>query len=168
MESETQKNKILQLEQRIMDLENKFKSLTNSTTIPIEIENALIGRGFQNVGDKELIVYYEAGVGANAFTEKYRVVKFRNKYVYYSYEDGLKQFTVNTTTNVIHSENHGFVDGRYLAFRTTDTLPAGIDSLIDSYTVINATANTYQATIDGVNPVDITSAGSGDQYAFTY
>ena len=156
------------LQQQIDELKKEIDKLKSPTTFPIEIENALIQRGFQNVGDKELVLYYEAGVGGNAFTEKYRLTKFRNRQEYESYGNGIKQFTVNTTTNIVTSQNHGFIDDQYISFRTTNTLPVGLDSLIDTYKVLNATADTYQVTTDGVNPVDITSLGVGEQYAFVY
>lgn len=167
MDTET-KNKIIALENEVRDLKTKLNSIFSLSNFPNELENILIQRGFQNVGESELQVTHEGGVGGNTFLNKYRQTKFRNKVEYYTYPDGVKQFTVNTTTNVCYCPNNGFIDGRYFLFETTGTLPAGLDSTIDTYWVINATQDTFQVTTDGVNPVDITSIGTGDQYASTY
>lgn len=161
--------KIRTLEMKIIELETKLNSLFSISDFPLDIENILIKRGFYNIGDKELVVYYESGVGGQSFTEKYRTTKYREKNEYQSFSNsGLKPYTVNTTSNVCNSTNHGFTDGQYIVFRTTDTIPGGLDSVITTYWVLNATADTFQVTSDGVNPIDITSSGAGEQYAFVY
>lgn len=165
MDTET---RIKTLESKINELENKLLSLFSVSTFPLDLENTLIQRGFQNVGEKELSLYYSGGVSGKTFKENYRQVKYRNRNELITFREGIKIFTVNTTTNVCSSNNHGFIDGQYITFRTTDTLPSGLDSLSDTYWVLNSTQDTFQVTIDGINAVDITSTGSGEQYAFIY
>jgi len=168
MENEAN-NKIIALEQRITELENKLNSLFSISSFPSEIESVLIKRGFYNVGENELYVYYESGIAGKPFEEKYRIAQYREKSEYRNFTNsGLTNFYVNTTTNICNSPNHGFVNGQFIAFRTTDTLPGGLDSLIATYRVLNATADTYQVTTDGINPVNITSAGAGEQYSFVF
>lgn len=163
--------KIKQLENRVNELEKKFKSLENGFSIPPNIVEALISRGFQNVSNNELVLYSEGGVGANTFVSKYRVTKFCNKNEYYDYSNGIKHYSVNTSTDTCFSPNHGFNDGNYLSFLTTDSgvgLPSPIDTTLNTYYVINATQNTFQITIDGINPINLTDGGTGEQFAFAY
>ena len=167
MENEN-KNKIVSLENRVKELEDFIRSLKLPGTIPNEIVEAFIGRGFMNVGTNELVVYYEGGVGGNLFTEKYRTTRYGNKTEYLQYPGGIKLFTVNTTSNVCQSPNHGFLAGQYVVFRSTGTIPAGLDSLVDTYTILSTTQDTFEVTTDGINPVDITDVGVGQHYAFAF
>ena len=168
MNDDEKENRILQLEEQVNDLKTKYESLLSSSGISVELEEALIKRGFVNVNEKEIILYSEGGVGGNTFTNRYRLTRFRNKSDYTQYINGIRQFTVTLASDLINVPNHGYKDGQYLQFQTTDTLPAGLDSLIDSYVVINATANTFQASVDGVDPVDITDIGVGEHYVNTF
>lgn len=162
MDSQTQ-NKIAQLEQQIVELNRKFTLLTNFSTIPLEIENALIGRGFLKYDSD---IYYEAGAGGNAFHDIF--VKYGTQKFNLNIPNPLIAFTVNTSTNVCTAYNHGFADGNNINFYTTNTLPGGLDSLILTYFILDTTDDTFRLTTDGVNPIDITSAGVGIQYAQAY
>lgn len=168
MDNTERDNRITQLEDELNDLKLKYEALLNSSTMPIELENTLIKRGFVNVGEKEIIVHSEGGVAMKVFTNKYRLTRFRNKSDYIEYINGIKQFTVTIASDLINVPNHGYTDGQYLNFQTTDTLPAGLDPTLFSYVVLNATVNTFQASIDGVNPVDITTVGNGEHYVNTF
>lgn len=161
--------KIRVLEAKVAELETKLNSLFSVSSFPLQLEDVLVKRGFYNVGDNELITYYESGAGANSFTDVFRIVKYREKTEYHNFTNsGLKSFYVDTTANTCISPNHGFAVGQYIEFRTTDTLPGGLDNTTSTYTILTATADNFTVTLDGVNPVDITSAGTGDQFAFTY
>lgn len=158
--------KIRILEAKVAELETKLNSLFSTSSFPLQLEDVLIRRGFYNLGERELTLYYSGGVGGNVFRSTHRLERFRNISSY-----GVIPYIVNTTDNTCYAPNHGFFDGRYISFLTTDPnvgLPAGLDSPITTYWVINATQDTFQVTTDGVNPVDITSTGTGDQYAYTY
>ena len=76
--------RIRQLESKIIELENKLNSLFSVSSFPLQLEDVLIKRGFYNVGDNELITYYESGAGANSFTDRFRIVKYRERADYTS------------------------------------------------------------------------------------
>lgn len=69
---------------------------------------------------------------------------------------------VDVNTNTITSNAHGLSNLDRIAFtlETAASLPTGI-ATNTVYRAINVTANTFQASIDGLNPVDITALGSG-------
>lgn len=156
-------DKILILENRIKELERKFSLLENAGTIPKNIVDALSSRGFL-LYDGDIV--FEGGVSGNVFNNIF--VKYTNQKFILQLPYPLKRFTVNTSTEVCTSVGHQLADGNNIQFYTTDTLPAGLDSLISTYAVLNATADTFQVTTDGVNPVDITSVGVGVQYVQVY
>ncbi len=165
---EDEKDKIIRLENELNDLKTKFNELFNSSTFPIILENVLIQRGFYNLGEGEMKVYREGGVGGNMFESKIRRVKYRNVD---ELQNGLKSFIVNATTNVFFSKNHGFIDGQYIEFYNTNPagdFPAPIAPLAFSYLVLNATQDTFQISTDGINPIDITNTGTGTFYAIAY
>lgn len=162
MDTET-KNLIQQLKTRVTELENNYKNLQDSSKIPMVIENALVNRGFLKY-DSDL--YYEAGAGGNAFHDI--IVRYLNVKFNLNIPNPLRIFYVNVSTNICTSPAHGFADGNTVNLYTTNTLPSGLDNPIMTYAILNPTDNTFQLTTDGVNPVDITSAGVGVHYAQAY
>ena len=160
--------KITRLERELNELKIKFNELFNSSTFPITLENVLIQRGFYNLSESEMLVYREGGVGGNMFESKIRRVKYRNVD---ELQNNLKPFIVDPTTDVFFSKNHGFKDGQYIEFYNTNqtgAFPSPINTLLNSYTVLNATQDTFKITTDGINPVNITKTGTGTFYATAY
>jgi len=162
MDIET-KNKIAQLENKIRELEDKFKLLTNYSTIPLDIVNAFVGAGFLKYDGN---LDFTGGVGGNVFPNIF--VKYANSRFLLSLPYPLTSFIANSTTDTCYAKGHSLNDGNTVVFYTTDTLPEGLDSLIETYAIINATADTFQLTTDGINPVDITTDGVGIQYVQPY
>lgn len=70
-------------------------------------------------------------------------------------------FTVDATTNTINSPGHDLNNGEQFTTKSSGNLPGGLTTQT-AYFVINATANSLQASLvlDG-SAVDITNAGSG-------
>ncbi len=86
-----------------------------------------------------------------------RVIKFKLE---------LKNYTVNATTNVFTyaNGNHNLNNGDRIAFTTDGLLPNGLNE-VTAYYVINRTGTTFQvSTSSGGSAVDVTDAGSGNQY----
>jgi len=162
MENEN-KNKIIELESKVKKLENIVESLKIAGTIPKEIVEAFVKRGFL-MWDGD--ISFEGGVSGNTFQNIF--IRYLNQRFLQQLPYPLKRFTAVAATDTCHSIGHGFNDGNNVVFYTTDTLPAGLDSLIVTYFIFNATADTFQLTTDGINPVDITDAGVGVQYAQVY
>ena len=61
--------------------------------------------------------------------------------------------------NIDHSN---FIDYACL-LSSSGALPGGLDLGIALY-IINATKNSFQLSTDGINPLDITSKGTGTHY----
>lgn len=162
MENEN-KNKIIELESKIKKLEDMFNALKIAGTIPKEIVEAFIKRGFL-AWDGDLT--YVAGAGGNTFQNIF--IRYLNQRFLQQLPYPLKRFTAVAATDTCHSIGHGFTDGSNVTFYTTDTLPVGIDNPAGSYFIFNATEDTFQVTTDGISAVDITSAGIGVQYAQTF
>ena len=162
MENEN-KNKIMMLEEKVKKLEDFVASLSIAGMIPKSFVEALITRGFL-AWDGDLT--YEAGASGNTFNNIF--IRYLNQRFLQQLPYPLKRFTAVASTNTCHSIGHGFNDGNNVTFYTTDTIPGGLDSLIDTYAIFNATADTFQLTTDGINAVDITTAGVGVQYAQAY
>jgi len=162
MENEN-KNKIAILEGKVKKLEDFVASLNIAGMIPKSFVEALITRGFLAWdGD----ISFEGGAGGNTFNNIF--IRYLNQRYLQQLPYPLKRFTAVAATNTCHSIGHGFNDGNNVTFYTTDTLPGGLDSLIETYAIYNATADTFQLTTDGVSAVDITDAGVGVQYAQVY
>lgn len=150
-----------QLIQRIEALEKEINNLKTSTTIPIEIVNAFKGVGFLKY-ESDLIYY--GGASGSAFYNIFAEYSGKKSLIAVSY--GLKQFVADASTDVCTSigNAHGFADGNQVILYSTDTLPGGLDT-VSSYYVMNSTATTFKLSLDNINPVDITSAGTGTHYA---
>lgn len=154
-------NETQQLIQRIEELERKIEELTSTTDLPLELKNALVRNGFLRFREN---VYYEGGASGNTF--KNIIVDYGNEKIVLA-PAGLFTpiaFTVNTGTDTCTSVGHPFSDDHQVFLSTTGTLPAGLNS-VDSYWIISSTADTFQLSLDGVNPVNITSTGTGTHYA---
>lgn len=78
-------------------------------------------------------------------------------------------FTVDDTTDIFTSNNHGLANGNRVLVSSTTTLPTGI-STNTIYFVINSTTNTFQlSTSSGGSAVDLSSTGSGEhQFHITF
>jgi hypothetical protein len=77
-----------------------------------------------------------------------------------------EEFTVNTSTNIITCTAHGLSDGHCITLKTTDTLPAGLNTT-DRYYVISSDTDTFalSMTQDG-GAVNITDTGTGTHTVF--
>ena len=76
-------------------------------------------------------------------------------------------FTVNTTSNQITATSHGMSSGQAFTVITDTTLPGGLSHTTAYYAnVVNANTitahTTYADSLTGANPVDITTAGTGN------
>lgn len=149
------------LQNKIDELEKKVEELTSPTDLPLEFKNTLVKNGFLKFREN---VYYTGGASGNTF---------KNIIVDYNTEQIVIQpaglftpipFTVDTGTDTCNATAHPFSDDHQVFLSSTGTLPAGLTS-VDSYWIINSTADTFQLSLDGVNPVNITSAGTGTHYA---
>lgn len=156
MDTQTQ---IQTLTDRVTQLEAFIAKLQDFSQIPLEVENAFRARGFLKF-DKDVRFY--GGASGNAFD--YIFVRYGNVKSLLGVTNNLIEFTVNTGTDTCNAVGHGFSDGMQVILFSTDSLPSGLD-LVSSYTVLNATADTFQLASDGINVDDITDSGTGTQYA---
>jgi len=136
-----------------------MNDMMDFSRIPIEVENALVARGFMKF-DKPVRFY---GGASGNFTD-YIYVKYLQKESLIEVINGLVPFTVNTTTDTVLSTNHGFSDGQQVILFSTGDLPSGLD-LLSSYWVMNATADTFQLSSDNITVDNITDNGVGNHYA---
>jgi hypothetical protein len=68
---------------------------------------------------------------------------------------------VNTATETVTSNAHGYANGTPIQIAATTTIPAGLSALT-TYYVVGATTNTFQFSLTvGGAAIDITSAGAG-------
>ena len=76
------------------------------------------------------------------------------------------RFSANSATSVFTATDgqHNFKNGDILDLTTTDTLPAGLDTITDYY-VINGSGTTFQLSLTfGGSPVTISDVGVGTHY----
>lgn len=96
-------------------------------------------------------------------------VEVRKGYQYHSWDIGASPKTVSaidTGTETLTSNSHGFTDGQEVKVYATTTIPGGLSDN-RTYFVISAATNTFQlSTTSGGSAVDITSAGSGTIYVW--
>jgi hypothetical protein len=151
------------LQNQINELKNEINNLKSSSTIPLDIQEALIGRGFLKYdGD----LNYVGGVSGQLFPNIF--IKYSNKRFLLPVGYPVYAFRADPATDTCYSPAHMLNDGNTVSLYTTDTLPGGIDDPMETYAVLNPTNNSFQLTTDGVNPVNITDAGVGTQYAQPY
>ena len=152
-------NETQYLQQQIDELKEQIERLLSPVDFPLEFKNALVRQGFLKFREN---VYRDGGVSGNTF--KYLLVDYGNETA--TIDAGFTQvsFTANAGTDVCTANSHPFSDDQQVSLYSTGTLPAGLSS-VDSYFIINATLNTFQLSLDGVNPVNITTTGTGVHYA---
>ena len=150
-------------------------TLVNAATYYPEVVNTSTIKLYQTLGD------YSAGINTVGFTtaNKIGVHKFK---LYYDektlkdirvldggsgYENRqvfVKPIGINTITNVIHFDNHGFNNGDKIVYQTAvgigSTLPTTITGLTTS-TGITTTSNFYQILKLNDNAFRLTNAGLG-------
>lgn len=150
------------LQQQIDELRQEMNNLKSADTIPLEVQNAFIKRGFMKF-DSNLTFY--GGTKGMAFY--YIFTEFENQKALFSITPStdFKIFSVNTSTEICTSLNHGFADGKQLLLYSTDTLPGGLDAAGVSFWVMNTTTDTFKLSSDGTNVSNITSNGVGTHYA---
>jgi len=88
---------------------------------------------------------------------------------YHSWDIGASPKTVSsidTGTETLTSNSHGFSDGDEVKVYATTTIPAGLSDNRTYYIVSSATNTFKLATTSGGSAVDITSAGSGTIYVW--
>ena len=150
-------------------------TLVNTATYYPEVVNTRTVKLYQTLGD------YSAGINTVGFTttNKIGVHKFE---LYYNektlkdirvidggsgYENRqvfVKPIGINTITNVIHFDNHGFNNGDKIVYSTAvgigSTLPTTVTGLTTS-TGITTTSNFYQVLKLNSNAFRLTNAGLG-------
>jgi hypothetical protein len=153
---------IAELERKVEELTNKVSNLYDTYKFPLEVKDALVANGF--LQHYETLIY-EGGAGGNLFTSI--LVKYLDKLSLVAIGQKLTAFSVNTSTDTCYAFGHNLSDGQTVSFYSTDTLPGGLDSLIVTYTIVNATVETFQVD-NGSGTVNITTNGVGVQYVQPY
>ena len=155
--------RLKKIEEHLKKIDDFIESLKNPNTFPKEIRDALINVGFLKFDGS---ISYEAGAGGNFFEEIF--VKYLNQRKMI----GISQIPFTFVVASISSNTCSFINtdispldiqGQSIQLYTSGTLPGGLDLAVP-LSIINCTATTFQISTDGVNPIDITSAGSGTQY----
>lgn len=132
-------------------------------TIPIYTYNQLLKKLDLDpqVGDNN---YYTTLVASGGVNMRTKLEQLAAKLDSDTGVSNIKTFTssdVDTGTEVITINSHGFTNGQPVKFSTTGTLPGGLDSTNFFY-IISATTNTFQvSTTEGGSAVNLTSGGSG-------
>ena len=147
------------MEERIRQLEERVRQLEKPTQLNGDLRKLLISDGFIKF-EKEL--WFTSG--ANLEIVNLFVKVKDNDYVLSALPTGyFHEFTVGVSANTIITKGHGMPPGSQVVFYSTGTLPAPIQNGV-SYWVINPTTDTFQASSDGVSPIDITDIGNGVHY----
>lgn len=94
--------------------------------------------------------------------------KRNGSYEYLVIQPDLHVYTVDTTSNVFTSPNHGFVDDDQVAFISSDFVPGGLLEGMN-YFIESATTDTFKVSAtSGGSAIDITSTGGGVQYVYFF
>jgi len=152
---------ISQLKNQIAELQKKVDALYNPATISEVFVGALVARGFLRYDNTKIITFTNPS-GKDFYSI---FAKYANENIAVSIEaqsNFIKIDSINTSTDVLTSNNHGLSNGQTVYFATTNTPPTGV-SLSVSYTISSATTNTFKLDFGG-SPINITSIGSGNHY----
>lgn len=147
------------MEERIRQLENRINELERPNKLSDNLRKLLIAEGFLKF-EKEL--WFTSGANI-AIINMFIKAKDSDYVLSALPNDYFKEFTVGISANTIITKGHGMPSGSQVVFYSTGTLPSPLNNGI-SYYVINPTADTFQASIDGINPIDITNLGIGVHY----
>jgi len=156
---------LLQLEGRVANLMRWKEDMSRERlTFPLDFESQRIKNSSVIVFEKDTNFSIESlGTDLTCFGLE---VSINNQIrsIFASYP--LKPITANAGSNVITSTNgpHGLTNNNVIAFTTTGTLPAGLNTTTQYY-VISSTSTTFKVSTSlGGSEVDITDAGSGTHY----
>jgi hypothetical protein len=153
-------------------LEWKRQKERQQISFPLDIES-------QKILSKYFLPIKGYGYLLNATASNDYVVglaetEINNASVPLTFDIYLKKHYVDTATDTIYSDKHGFVNDQQVYFLAKGSLPydstqavsvaGGLDTVVPLY-VISSTTNSFKvSTTIGGSAVDITSTGVGDQY----
>lgn len=159
------------LQNQVNELKQRLDNLSRADTIPVEIVEALISRGFLK-HDGEIT--FTGGVGGNVFSQMFiRYLQARSIIGFSPSPFGFVVKSVSGNTCACTDSNVDMAEiesaGLPIFFYTTDTLPGGLDNPVATYFIFNASGNEFQLTTDGgLTAVDITDVGSGVHFFSQY
>lgn len=154
----------LNLENRIKELEKwKEERTRQQISYPLDTESVRILSNY--LMSLSGTVRTISGVGGNEF-------------IYYTGQQGDKDFQVsintfvpyqaNTTADTVTVQKITFENDTQVYLSTSDTYPAPLDG-VTNYYVINSTGLTFQLSLtSGGAAIDITSTGVGQQYIYFF
>lgn len=101
-----------------------------------------------------------------------------NEFIYYTGQQGDKDFqvsintfvpyTVNTTADTVTVQKNVFENDTQVYLSTSDTYPTPLDG-VTTYYVVNSTGLTFQLSLtSGGAAINITSTGVGSQYIYFF
>lgn len=151
------------LKQRIEKIEKFIDSLKGTNNFPKEVLEALIASGFLKY---EKSLNYEAGASGNAFEDI--IVKYGKYMDMIGIKSTPLAFVVNSLPNdtcslIDYSFDISKLNGASVQLYTDGILPGGLDLVVPMF-IMSASGDSFKFTTDGINPVDITSVGTGNQY----
>lgn len=152
------------MEERLQKIEKFIESLKSTNSFPKEVVDTLVYLGFLKF---EKSLTYDSGASGNTFENI--IVKYKNTSSLLSSGQLPRGFIVKSvsanTCTLLSSDipDLTILEGVGVVLYTDGTLPGGLDTAIPM-NIINATTDTFQFTIDNINPIDITDAGTGNQY----
>lgn len=165
-----------QLENRIAALE-KWKSEKDrkQITFPLDKETLeTLGKYFLS---KKLDVFYEGGAGANyfplsLFSQENRgfLIGSYVAFVAYKVETTGSNATVRVGFDYINNKPYTLT-GSETVIPMTDIngeAPGGLSPLSNEMVFINVDGNTANLSYNGIDPINISSSGSGNQYFAIY
>ena len=163
-----------QLQQQIDDLKAQVEELktwkeekdAQQLSYPLDdVSKSILEKDFFRL--TELVTYYGGASGTASVTALTRV---DDQDLGVPIVANLMNFSVDPATNLIYPAKPFYLETDWTVyFSSTDTLPAGLDSTVITYYVINPTTTSFQVSASaGGAAIDITSAGVGSHYVETY
>lgn len=153
--------RLQQLEREVQELKQwKMQRMRQQLTFPLDkISTDIIQKDLPVVQGKVLFTNSSGTIGAYILS-----TKINNKVEFIGVYPPPHIYTVDASSNVFTSINHGFQNDDQVQFYTTDSLPAGLSEGV-AYYIISADTNTFKVSLtSGGSAVDITDAGTGTQY----
>ena len=157
------KDELSTYKNKVGELSKKLESLSSPASLPSDLVEALVQKGFIKYDNKKVITY--TNPSGKDFIAMF--ARYANETILINIEPTENYSlieSIDVSGNIITITNHGLSDTQMCYVATTNTAPGGL-STQTIYYVRDATADTFKlALTSGGTAINITSVGAGNNY----